>query len=224
MTNIRVFDSPDAVANAAADDLIAIAKATTGVCTIALSGGSTPKKLHAILAARGRDAAPWDRIALYFGDERGVPPDHADSNYRMAKETLIDPLKLTNVHRMEAERADRDRAADDYAKILPAAFDLVLLGMGPDGHTASLFPGTPAENEMNRRVVANPVKDSWRMTMTFPAISAARHVRFLVCGADKTAMLSNVLDGPPNVYPAQRVTSADLVWLCDKAARPQGHK
>ncbi|HET7501866.1 MAG TPA: 6-phosphogluconolactonase, partial [Kofleriaceae bacterium] len=188
------------------------------------------------LARAGRDALPWHAVHLWWGDERTVPPDHADSNYRMAHEALIQPLglALSSVHRISGELADHEAAATSYSRALvaalgsPPAFDLVLLGMGPDGHTASLFPESPALDETGRWVVANLVTSplvhgtTTRITLTARAINAARHVRFLVAGADKAATLAHVLEGPrdPRRYPAQLIDprGGDLVWLVDDAA------
>ncbi|HEY1559014.1 MAG TPA: 6-phosphogluconolactonase [Kofleriaceae bacterium] len=224
---VRTFPDLDAAARAAADDFAEIARvavAARGVCHVALSGGSTPKTQFQVLVARGRDALPWDRIELWWGDERTVPPDHPDSNYGMAKQYLLDPLGLTRVHRMEGERPP-DAAAADYERTLvnelgaPPVLDLVWLGMGPDGHTASLFPGSPAVTEKQRYVVANPVDSpvahgkTTRITLTLPALDAARHVRFLIAGADKAGRLKEVLDGPPGKYPAQMVRASDVEWL-----------
>jgi 6-phosphogluconolactonase len=239
---VRRFADLDALSHAAADDLAAVVRAAVterGRCTLALSGGSTPRRLFALLAARGPSALPWDRVDFWWGDERTVPPDHPDSNYRMARETLIDPLgpvavPAAHVHRMAGERADHDAAALDYERALVAALgtppvlDYVLLGMGPDGHTASLFPGSPALDETARWVVANPVTSplvhgtTTRLTLSAPAINAARFVRFLIAGADKAASLAQVLEGPrdPHRYPSQLIapTRGDLVWLVDDAA------
>jgi 6-phosphogluconolactonase len=234
---IRTFDGLDALSRAAAEELQEIAKAAVaarGSCSIALSGGSTPKRLFQLLAASGREALPWDQIDLWWGDERTVPPDHADSNYRMAKETLIDPLQLPaqRVHRIAGELPDHAAAAAAYERELttalgtPPVLDLVLLGMGPDGHTASLFPGSPALGETKRSVVANPVDSpvtkgpTTRITLTAPAINAARHIRFLVAGADKADSLAQVLKGPrnPTTYPSQLIAGSDLAWLVDGAA------
>ncbi len=226
---VEKFADLDALSNAAADQLAAIARAARGTCHLALSGGSTPKRLFEVLVARGRDAVPWDRVELWWGDERTVPPDHPDSNYGMTKRTLIDPLGLdpARVHRMEGER-DPDAAARDYERALvdtlgaPPVLDLVLLGMGPDGHTASLFPGSPAVAETQRWVVANPVDSpvahgkTTRITLTAPAINAAREIRFLVAGADKASCLRGVLQGPAGKYPSQLITGA--TWLVDAAA------
>jgi 6-phosphogluconolactonase len=198
------------------------------MCTIALSGGSTPKRLFELLAARGRDALPWDDIELWWGDERCVPPDHADSNYRMAREALIDPLGLTRVHRMPAEQPD---AAVAYERDLVAALgtppviDYMMLGMGSDGHTASLFPFSPGLDERKRWVIANSVDSplthgkTTRITLTVPAILAARNIRFLVAGSDKAEALHAVLEGPRDThrYPSQLIAE-HATWLVDRAA------
>jgi 6-phosphogluconolactonase len=242
MPVVRAFDDLDALSRAVADEVAAIARAAVaerGAFHIALSGGSTPRRLFQLLAQRGADALPWRELVLWWGDERTVPPDHADSNYRMAREALIDPaaafgLPAANVHRMAGELPDPAAAALAYERELVAALgtppvlDLVLLGMGPDGHTASLFPGSPALGETARWVVANPVTSplvhgqTTRLTFTAPAINAARHVRFLIAGADKAAPLAQVLTGPrdPTRYPSQLVApaSGDLAWFVDAAA------
>jgi 6-phosphogluconolactonase len=239
---VRRLPDLDAVSRAAADDLAALARvavAARATCSIALSGGSTPRQLFQRLTERGRAALPWDDIELWWGDERTVPPDHADANYRMAREALIDPLGITasRVHRIAGELADHDAAARAYETALtsalgtPPVFDLVLLGMGPDGHTASLFPGSPALDETDRWVVANPVTSplvhgsTTRITLTAPAINAARHVWFLVAGADKAAALAEVLEGPrdPTRLPSQLIAPASgtLVWFVDAAAAAQ---
>ncbi len=235
---VRTYADPDALARAAAAEVIAIAQAAIaarGVCHVALSGGSTPRRLFQVLAAMGPTALPWARIELWWGDERAVPPSHADSNYGMTRAALIDPLALdpARVHRLRGEDAPTIAAAA-YERALVAAlgappvFDLVLLGMGPDGHTASLFPGSPALAEGDRWVVANPIDlpggPAMRLTLTVPAINAARHVRFLVAGADKAAMLAQVLAGPRAQFPAQRIAPGhgDLAWLVDAAAAPLG--
>jgi len=238
-TAVQRFEDLDALSHAAADELATLVRAAVvdrGTCSIALSGGSTPKRLFELFAQAGRDALPWEHIDLWWGDERTVPPDHADSNYRMTRETLIDPLGLaaSHVHRIAGELADHDAAARSYSRELvtalgsPPTFDLVLLGMGPDGHTASLFPGSPALDETSRWVVANPVTSplvhgtATRITLTAPAINAARHIRFLVAGADKAAALAQVLEGEhdPGRYPSQLIApqDGDLVWFVDAAA------
>lgn len=237
---VRRFADLDALSRAAADELAELARdavAARGVCHIALSGGSTPRRLFQLLVGRGADALPWRQLALWWGDERPVPPDHPDSNYRMAREALLDPaaafgLTAAQVHRIAAELGP-DAAAAGYERELigalgaPPRFDVVLLGMGPDGHTASLFPGSPGLGETARWVIANPVTSplvhgsATRITLTAPAINAARHIRFLVAGADKAAALAQVIAGPRDPrYPSQLVApaSGDLVWLVDDAA------
>jgi 6-phosphogluconolactonase len=239
---VRKLPDLDAVSRAAADDLAALARvavAARATCNIALSGGQTPRRLFQRLAERGRAALPWDDIELWWSDERTVPPDHADSNYRIAREALIDPLGISpsHVHRMAGELPDHDAAAraceDELTSALgtPPVLDLVLLGLGPDGHTASLFPGSPALHATDRWVVANPVTSplvhgtTTRLTLTAPAVNAARHVWFLVAGADKAAALAQVLEGPrdPEHYPAQLIAPANgtLVWFVDEAAAAQ---
>lgn len=233
---------PDAtaLARAAADEFSRLAResiAARGTFTVALSGGSTPKAIFQQLASdqASGPALPWDRIQIFFGDERPVPPDHADSNYRMANESLLSkvPIPTANVHRIEGEREAADAAisyeADlrstfaDSAGSLPR-FDLIFLGMGADGHTASLFPDSSALDEQRTLVCSTWVEKfrSHRITFTYPLINAAARVLFVAGGADKTVMLSHVLRGDPSgqTYPAQQIrpTSGQLVWLVDEAA------
>ncbi|HEX4440672.1 MAG TPA: 6-phosphogluconolactonase [Thermoanaerobaculia bacterium] len=236
-----VVPAAAAVARAAAEQIAARAEravASTGRFTIALSGGSTPKRLYALLADPGapyRARIEWDRIHVFFGDERHVPPDDAQSNFRMARETLLDrvPVPAENVHRVLAERS-AEEAADLYEAELRRAFsldpgaaprfDVILLGMGEDGHTASLFPGTAALSERRRLVAANwvPKFSTWRITMTLPVLNAAAAVLFLVAGPDKARPLAAVfgLSSPPDAYPCQlvRPKSGELLWLVDRAA------
>ena len=231
---LRKYADLDALSRAAAQDFAALAKdavATRGVFHVLLSGGTTPKRLFQLLAAMGRDALPWDAIHLWWGDERCVPPEHADSNFGMTRAALIEPLGLAHAHRIVGE-GDPEASARAYEAELIAALgsppvvDLALQGMGPDGHTASLFPHSPALAERTRFVVANPVDSpltkgkTTRITLTYPALDAARHVRFLAGGADKAATLAAVLQGPRDVatYPSQGVEGADVQWLVDEAA------
>jgi 6-phosphogluconolactonase len=228
------FANPELLARAAADQLAALIHATPRTVHVALSGGSTPKKLFDVLAQRGRGFLPWDRVELWWGDERCVPPDHPDSNYGMAKRHLLDPLELdpARVHRMEGER-DPDAAAAAYEQLMVdrlgthPELDFDLLGMGPDGHTASLHPGSPGLVETTRWVIANHVDSplaggkAVRITLTPPALNAAKHTRFLVAGADKAATLAKVIEGPKGQFPSQLVQGGDVAWLVDDAAAAQ---
>ena len=239
--DIHVFADSEAVSRAAADEFIRCAQeaiAARGRFLVALSGGSTPKRLFQLLAEPPyQDRVDWGKVEFFWGDERSVPPDNNDSNYRMAREAMLDklPISASQVHRIEAERTDRKQAARDYEatlarvfKVSPGSdvphFDLTLLGMGPDGHTASLFPQTAALKETSRRVVVNyvPKFKTDRITLTVPVLNGAREVLFLVAGADKTDALREVLEGPPNsdLYPSQliRPVSGRLVWFLDRAA------
>ncbi|MGH9548423.1 MAG: 6-phosphogluconolactonase, partial [Terriglobales bacterium] len=178
----------------------------SGRFTVALSGGSTPKTLYSLLATK--PDIPWDKICFFWGDERHVPPDHPESNYRMANEALLSkvPVRPENVFRIHAEEKDAGAAALQYEQNLKEffrlspgqfpRFDLILLGTGPDGHTASLFPGTAALNETQRLVVANwvPKFNTHRITFTFPLLNAAACVNFLASGPDKAAILHQVLE------------------------------
>ncbi|MCP3135788.1 6-phosphogluconolactonase [Pyxidicoccus xibeiensis] len=184
--------------------------------SLALSGGGTPGPAYRALA---EVKLPWERVDLFFVDERFVPPDHADSNYRMVEDTLLGPLRLpsSQVFRMEGEREDRDAAARDYEKKLPPVLDVVLLGMGEDGHTASLFPGHPALEERERRVLAvvGPKPPPWRMTLTLPVLLSARAVLNLVAGAGKRDTVRRAMAGDV-ALPAARVTNTQ--WMLDSAA------
>jgi len=203
---------------------------------VALAGGSTPKGGYSLIAADQKDPAkglPWDKIHIFFSDERNVPPDDKESNYRMANESLLSKVSVPqqNVHRIPAE-LDANAAASQYEAELRnffktklgdwPRFDLIMLGMGPDGHTASLFPGTVALNEKSRWVVENWVEKfkTYRITFTFPVINHAAQVMFFVAGEDKAPVLKEVLQGKEAVYPSQRVRPVDgrLLWIVDKAA------
>jgi 6-phosphogluconolactonase len=234
---IKVLPNPPAVAREGAERVVAAAReaiADHDRFSIALSGGSTPKLLYQLLASdEFRDRVDWSRVEVFFGDERCVPPDHADSNYRMARETLLAkvPIPGDNVYRIRGE-IDPEEAAKEYGLMLKEKFaegglDLVLLGMGDDGHTASLFPGTKAMDETKHRVVANYAENSttgksWRVTMTAPFINRAAQVIVLVAGAGKAERLAEVLEGPrdPKRLPIQLIEpqSGKLTWLIDAAA------
>lgn len=221
---IVVLDNP-ALTRAAADwivERIGEAVKARGRCSLALAGGSTPRPIYADLSNRTTGRIAWERVEIFFGDERAVPPDHADSNFRMAREALLSrvPLKDEQVHRMAAERADRDKAADEYAAELPGALDVLLLGMGPDGHTASLFPGSAALNESKRMVVPviGPKPPPQRLTITPPVIQAARHVVVVATGQDKAPMLARVLEGFVVPADAPIVLAKRGTWMIDSAA------
>ncbi len=212
-------------------ELAAQAIEDRGRFTVALSGGSTPHATYSLLAST--EFAPrvdWARVQVFWGDERCVPPDHPESDYRMARETLLDhvPLPAGNVHRIRAE-LDPRRAAALYQEELEAVlgtggrFDLILLGMGADGHTASLFPGTLALEEKTRWVVENYVEslDSWRVTLTRPMLNAARQVTFLVSGAAKAETLARVRAGERLPAALVHPSPGRLTWMVDSAAAGQ---
>src|SRR4051812_27047204 len=199
--------------------------------SIALAGGSTPKALYELLASDAyKSRVDWPRVEVFFGDERAVPPDHKDSNYRMAHEALLSrvPIPGDNVYRMAGE-LEPNEAAKEYGQMLKEKFgeggmDLVLLGMGDDGHTASLFPGTEALKETKHRCVANfvPKLSTWRITLTAPFINRSKDIMFLVSGASKSARLHEVLEGPrdPRRLPSQLIqpTAGHVAWLIDAPA------
>jgi 6-phosphogluconolactonase len=238
---IRILSDLGAIAKRAAQEFLQAA--TSAVAekhsfTVALAGGSTPKALYSLLASDAglRAQLPWDKMHLYFGDERNVAPDHPDSNFRMATEALISkaPLKPEQATRIKGEYKDTEKAAQEYEQALRASFkladgqfprfDLVLLGMGNEGHTLSLFPGTKALHETRRIVVRNWVGKLYteRITLTAPAANQAALVIFMVTGADKALALKGVLEGPyePEQLPSQiiRPQSGKLLWLVDTAA------
>lgn len=201
--------------------------ATKGWAALALSGGSTPAPLYRLLAERDQaELWPWERVRLFWGDERCVPPDDPQSNYNMARRTLLDHLpRRPEVFRMRGEDEPHG-AAEAYAALLkrhaPGGLDMLLLGMGEDGHTASLFPGSAAASETVRSVVAAHIpKVGWRLTLTPAAMRATRRVLLLVTGAGKAEVLAEVLTGPlaPVRYPAQLLRGhAGAVWMVDEAA------
>jgi 6-phosphogluconolactonase len=236
---VRRLTTPQDLFQAAAEEVISVATAEVkqrGRFTIALSGGSTPKNLYTLIAANASTSLPWEHTFFFWGDERHVPPTDSESNYRMAQETLLSkvPVPPANVFRIPTENSDASAVAEAYEQTLrkffvPAAgefphFDLILLGMGPDGHTASLFPETAALQEKSRLVVANRVEklSTSRITLTLPVLNAARRVAFLVSGADKAAALREVLEGsgPGEKYPSKLVQPSEgkLIWFVDRAA------
>ncbi len=236
---VRRLTTPQDLFQAAGEEVIRAATdsiAERGRFTIALAGGSTPKNLYTLVAANASATLPWNQIFFFWGDERHVPPTDADSNYRMVQETLLSrvPVPAANIFRVPSELADATAAADAYEEIIRSfftlkagefpRFDLILLGMGPDGHTASLFPESPALREKSRLVVANWVEklNTSRITLTLPVLNAARRVFFLVSGMDKASALHEVLEGSaaPEKYPSKLVQPTDgkLIWFVDRAA------
>ena len=242
--DITVLPDPPAIAADAAERIVRAADEAIALSErfrIGLSGGSTPKQLFQLLASDAyRDRIDWTHVEVFFVDERCVPPDHADSNYRMAREALLSkaPIPGDNVYRMRGEVDPPDEAAKEYGRMLKEKFggptideggglDVALLGMGDDGHTASLFPGTPAVTETKHRCVANYAEHSttgrsWRLTLTAPFINRSRDVIVLVAGANKAKTLAAVLEGPrdPQRLPIQliRPASGRMTWLIDAAA------
>lgn len=196
---------------------------TRGRCALALAGGSTPRPVYEEMARPAQEErVPWALIDFYFSDERCVPPDSPESNYRMACNALLrgGPVDLPRVHRIEGERPDRDNAAADYAALLPPRLDLLLLGMGADGHTASLFPGSPALDVQAGRVVAVqcPKPPPWRITITPPVIADAVSVIVLAAGKDKAGIVARAIRGPyaPKEIPVQLALRG--IWILDRAA------
>jgi 6-phosphogluconolactonase len=213
MVNRELFTlAPEGFAPFAAGLFAAIAPRT-----VALAGGSTPPPVYRQLAALG---CPWEQVDVFFGDERCVPPDHPDSNYRMARETLLDHVPA-RAHPMDGARCDADAYQRDLASVLGAAipsFDLVFLGLGDDGHTASLFPGDRTGIDTTRTVVAVARPDHRRLSLTLPVLNAARTVVFLVSGASKRAALRDLLAGAD--IPAAKVSARRVIIVADTSAAP----
>ena len=239
---VRVVKDAAELSRAAAEEFARCAEepeGARGAFSVALAGGLTPRALYTLLASEDapfRARIPWGRMQVFFGDERPVPPDHPDSNYRMAREALLSrvPIPPSNVHRIRGEDPDAGAAAREYEATLRSFFasagepgpclDLVLLGMGPDGHTASIFPGSEVVREETLWVAAPWVEPlrSRRITLTPKAINAAARVVFMVSGAAKAETLRAALRGPhrPDVLPAQvvRPERGTLLWIVDRAA------
>jgi 6-phosphogluconolactonase len=240
---VRIVASAEDLARAAAEDCLRLALeavAARGHFSIALAGGSTPKRLYALLAGDQdngfRERFPWEKTHFFWGDERHVPPGHPDSNYRMAFETMLSkvPVLPSHLHRLESENPDASKVAKNYEQDLLQhfrlsrgawpRFDLVLLGLGPDGHTASLFPGTEVLNETTRQAAAVwvPKFHTSRITLTAPLLNHALHILFLVSGKDKSEALREVLlgDFQPQCFPAQLIqpVQGSLQWLADREA------
>jgi 6-phosphogluconolactonase len=236
---LRRLATPQDLFQAAAEEVIRSATdavAQRGHFTTALSGGSTPRNLYTLIAANASASLPWDRMFFFWGDERHVPPDDPESNYRMANETLLSKVSIPpgNIFRIPSENPDATAVAEAYEQTLRnffalapgefPRFDLILLGIGPDGHTASLFPETDALQEKSRLVVANWVEKmkTSRITLTLPVLNAARCIAFLVSGTDKAAVLHEVLEGdaPGEKYPSRLVRPSEgrLIWFVDRGA------
>jgi 6-phosphogluconolactonase len=234
--DVRVFPDVNELSLRAAEAVATTvndAVRSTGRCSLVLSGGGTPRTLYGLLASRFREQIPWTHVHVFWGDERYVPLGDAHSNYRMARETLLDhvPCPAANVHPMPTHFSDPDDAARDYEETLrsdysgdSSEFDLVLLGLGPEGHTASLFPGSPALAETTRWVMAvtAPADPPVRLTLTFTALNRAANAYFLVTGSNKARALHDILTGPadPNMCPAAgvRLASGTLIWWVDRGA------
>ena len=232
--NLFIYETPDEVAEAAARDFAARAEEAInerGRFAVALAGGSTPKATYGALARDYAEELDWSRVHIFFGDERIVHPEHEDSNYRMVRGTLLSRIRVESIRRMRCELSPEEAAADYEHQLREffgpdesPSFDLILLGLGEDGHTASLFPQTPALDVTDRWVVANPVLklETTRLTLTIPVINAAKAVTFLVAGEGKAAALREILEGDadPRAYPAKfiRPEGGDLTWMMDKAA------
>lgn len=239
--DIRILADSAAITHRAADEFVKAASeavANHGVFNVAFAGGSTPKSLYALLAddLAYRGKITWEKMHVFFGDERHVPPDHSDSNFRMASEALFSKalLKPEQISRIKGEYPDAEKAAREYEQVLrtyfqlkPAdypRFDLVLLGMGDEGHTLSLFPGTKALHSAGRIVVRNWVGKFFteRITLTAEAVNHANRVMFLITRADKAPALKAVLEGPyePEQLPAQLIqpASGNALWLIDRDA------
>lgn len=243
MAEIKIFPDAQFLAQAAVERFIEVVEGAIlarGIASVALSGGSTPQMLYKLLASEPfSEQVDWARVHFFWGDERCVPPDHPDSNYYRAKTVMLDfiPVPPENIHRIPAEQKP-EQAAEQYEETLlrffsslateaersQASFDLVLLGMGEDGHTASLFPGTPAVQELTRWVAAQYVDKlaAWRISLTPAILNRARHVIFLVSGSGKRDALQRVVYGSyqPERYPAQviRPEQGHVLWLVDEDA------
>lgn len=238
--DLHLYEDTDALFDAAAERWVTLAEravAAHGAFHVALSGGSTPRGLYRrLVAPRYHGRIAWEKVHVYFGDERCVAPDHPDSNYRMAKESLLQqaPIPATQIHRMAGEGEDLEGIAGGYAQVLATQlpedhdvrrFDLVMLGLGPDGHVASLFPQTPVLGERTKLVVPVhvPKLEAWRLTITLPVIDQAQHIMLLVAGANKTSIMGELMktyQGHPR-YPVEMIKpQGRMEWYVDRAAAP----
>jgi 6-phosphogluconolactonase len=236
---IRVFPNPQDLFQAGAEEFARCALEAVkskNSFNVVLSGGSTPREMYSLLATKYASQLAWDKICFFWGDERHVPRDHADSNYRMAHDALLAkvPVKPENIYRVPTENSNPELVAENYERTLRKffkvkeeefpRFDLVLLGMGVEGHTASLFPGTRAVLERHRLVTANWVEkfQTYRITFTVPVLNAAAAVMFMVTGKDKERAVASVFDdrSPAEQFPAKMVqpSNGSLIWLLDQEA------
>jgi len=236
---IKILGNANELARTAAIELARVATEAVkarSLFTLALSGGSTPEALYSLLASEEpwRSELPWHQMHFFWGDERHVPPDHPDSNYGMVEAALFSRVAIppANLHRIRGEESDPQTAAEEYEQALKEffhplenqlpRFDLVLLGLGDDGHTASLFPGSAALGANERWVAANWIEKfkAWRLTLTLPVLNHAAHIMFLVSGQKKADILRAVLEEPRGVYPAQLIqpTNGELLWMIDSDA------
>jgi 6-phosphogluconolactonase len=236
--SVVIFPDSDTLSRSAAEHIVRIANesiAQRGVFTFALSGGSTPRKLYGLLATDPyKDQIDWSKVELFWSDERSVPPTDAESNYHLAQEVMFSKLNIPadHIHRMPADEPDHDAASLAYTEEMQRvfatrdipAFDLIQIGMGPEGHTCSLFPQQPSLKETSNLVmfVTVPKPPPPRLTFTPPLLNAAHHILFLVTGNDKSEAVAAVLEGPyqPDEYPAQIVhpTNGEVTWMLDTAA------
>lgn len=235
--DLRIFSTPEVLNRAAAEAFAQLAQDTIkeqGRFTIALAGGNTPRAIYKLLAIDYREQIEWSRVHFFWGDERYVPGNDPDSNYRMARESLFDhvPILAENVHHMTTEFIQPEAAAQNYEKTLrdfwPVSlprFDLIQLGLGPDGHILSLFPHSPLLHEENRLVAVvtdSPKPPPTRLTLTLPVINHAAQIHFFVTGAEKAAALQATLQGQhdPQKFPAQAVKpiAGQVIWWVDENA------
>lgn len=237
---IRVFPDLERLSQKAADHFVLLVRQQVeahGLFSVALSGGSTPKKFYALLSAEPyREIIPWKSVHFFWTDERCIPPDHPESNFRMAHEALLSrvPVPQVNIHRVPVEQVDPKQAAGLYEQEIRAffrlcddswpEFDLILLGLGEDGHTASLFPRSQALQEISHLVAVSTggSPDLPRVTLTLPVLNHARHILWLVAGSEKASMVRAVLEGggQSEELPARRVQpiNGEALWLLDRSA------
>ena len=233
---LRTFDNPEALARGVAQWLLGIVKERGGTCAVCLSGGSTPRRLYEVLGVPPiATRLPWDDVHWFWGDERFVAPDHPDSNFRMVDEALLSiaPIPGDNIHPVPTQGMSLQEAAASYERLLKnfygedrldarrPLFDVTFLGLGEDGHTASLFPGTPALEEQHRWVVpVEPRGLEPRISLTYPVLDSSRVVAFLVAGARKREIVARAMSGDRSL-PAARVHAVgETIWFADSAAAP----